>query len=575
MMNIATALVSIPRTRWTHVVNDGAHISYEASSPNASAVVRFAPRLARRLYARACFAVAASDAVRADLESFLRPDSPPVVTIPNPVDFGRVTAKATGPAGSPPVFVNVGAYSLQKNQFLAIEAFRQFRHRYGDAELVLVGYGENEYELRAALQRLGLLKSARLLALTDPVPVFMAADAMVHTAAIEGFGLVLAEAMVCGLPVVCNHSPGAAATLGEAGLIVEPSDPFALAEAMHQVVSKPQARQSAIQLGRERARSFEPKTIAKAWLAALERFQNPDFQIHHPPSRAKPRTISPASVVLGATARVPRLGPAIAAKALSRVRGRNCDGELPVTRRGLRWKLDLRDNLQRELFYLGVYDAPLLREVGRRVRADDVILDIGSNIGAFAVPLARQLSATAGGRVYAIEPAAAAAARLAQAVVANRVQDRVFIDRLAFGNEPGDQVLRANPRFGAADLGTASLHGAGPAVDRVKVVRGDDWATARGVARVDIMKLDVEGAEVSVLQGLTGLMVECPPRVVAAEVITSHPARAGARSSEVVRMLRALGYDLYWIRARGLQPMQDGAERDGNLLGLRREQQST
>lgn len=57
---------------------------------------------------------------------------------------------------------------------------------------------------------------------------------------------------------------------------------------------------------------------------------------------------------------------------------------------------DLSDGLQRDLFFTGVYAPALLYQVRREVRKVDVVVDVGANIGAFAVPIGSCLDGQAG-----------------------------------------------------------------------------------------------------------------------------------------------------------------------------------
>jgi hypothetical protein len=96
--------------------------------------------------------------------------------------------------------------------------------------------------------------------------------------------------------------------------------------------------------------------------------------------------------------------------------------EAPLVRSrrlGLDLQLDLRDNLQRTLFYTGTYEPGLLGFLHDQLRCGDVAVDVGAHIGVHALTMARRLDQLGGGRVLAFEPAQDSAAKLRAAATRN------------------------------------------------------------------------------------------------------------------------------------------------------------
>src|ERR687885_2186416 len=80
-------------------------------------------------------------------------------------------------------------------------------------------------------------------------------------------------------------------------------------------------------------------------------------------------------------------------------------------RLGLDLELDLRDNLQRTLYFTGTYEPGLLRALENELEPGDVFVDVGAHVGVHALCAARRLSEIpGGGRVVAFEPTADSAA---------------------------------------------------------------------------------------------------------------------------------------------------------------------
>ena len=237
-----------------------------------------------------------------------------------------------------------------------------------------------------------------------------------------------------------------------------------------------------------------------------------------------------------------------------------------ATRWGLRWSLDLDDNLQRRLFFAHSSEAATLFQVARRMRPDDVILDVGANVGTFLLPLLRHVAVR--GKGIAVEPALDTATRLEENISRNGMADRVTIARVACG------LRRRRDLFSASstrhhDSGLRSLVGDGDPVGTVVVRRGEELVRELGLGHVDVVKIDVEGGEHAVLLGLDGLFRQAPPRLLVVELVEHRIPRATGSVRAVVAMLEGFGYRGWWIRYRGLQPLSQAPDRRGNALFLR------
>ena len=117
-------------------------------------------------------------------------------------------------------------------------------------ELLIAGDGPLRGELEELAGRLGLSSQVRFLGIREDIPALMAAaDVFVLPSADEGFGLVVAEAMACECVVVATDCGGVREVLGNAGFLVPPRDPDALAAALLEASSLP--REQAIAIGRQ------------------------------------------------------------------------------------------------------------------------------------------------------------------------------------------------------------------------------------------------------------------------------------------------------------------------------------
>jgi FkbM family methyltransferase len=187
-----------------------------------------------------------------------------------------------------------------------------------------------------------------------------------------------------------------------------------------------------------------------------------------------------------------------------------------VQRLGLDMALDLRDNLQRTVYFTGTYEPALLRLLERELREGDVVVDVGAHIGVHALTAARRLRELGGGRVVAFEPAADSAAALRRAADANGLD--VEVVQAGLGEEEGTIELFGDPRYGAFDAGVRSQFGQGERVGSAPMHVFDAWTEATGLERLDVVKLDVEGAEILALRGMRETLRRLRPRLVVVEI---------------------------------------------------------
>ena len=191
-------------------------------------------------------------------------------------------------------------------------------------------------------------------------------------------------------------------------------------------------------------------------------------------------------------------------------------------------------------YFAGVPYEPGATNLVLTLGEGDVFVDIGANSGYFAVLAALRVGAR--GRVFAFEPNPAVRLRLERHVQLNAIADRVTISELAISDEDRDDVrlfVSCWPENdGIASLTPASetLALGGLRADTsitVRVRRFDSWAQSVQLSRIDLMKIDVEGAESRVLAGMASTLTRLRP----ARVMCETPLE-----SEAARMLGDCGY---------------------------------
>jgi FkbM family methyltransferase len=226
-------------------------------------------------------------------------------------------------------------------------------------------------------------------------------------------------------------------------------------------------------------------------------------------------------------------------------------------RDGSRARWDLRDDAEAMACWLGEADDDVRDALLARVRPDATVLDVGANVGWWTVPLARRLAA-GGGRVIAFEPVPANRARLEWAIAANAVGAQVLVAPVALGDAPGELGMWLKSEETGAGSGTAALvTGDGPTHLRVPVVTLDAWTAERGLTRCDLMKLDIEGAELMMLRGAERFIAAARP-LIFGEFEAYWLSTFGATFVDVAAWAGRMGYGMKrWdARERAFVPLE-------------------
>jgi FkbM family methyltransferase len=200
----------------------------------------------------------------------------------------------------------------------------------------------------------------------------------------------------------------------------------------------------------------------------------------------------------------------------------------PITLGGVPLHLEVGDWTTTEAYFANaLYEPATLRHLTETLSAGDVFVDVGANLGYFTLIAAGLVGPT--GRVVAFEPNPAIRRRLEQSVARNRFLDRVTVEGRALSDRNADSVPLFVPQHhGCATLRPDLTHEVGalagaPAVE-VRTTTFDDWVSATALESVALMKIDVEGAELQVLDGMRRSLTTGRVRRVILETSWDSPA---------------------------------------------------
>lgn len=216
--------------------------------------------------------------------------------------------------------------------------------------------------------------------------------------------------------------------------------------------------------------------------------------------------------------------------------------------------LDLAEHMQRRMFWMGYYNLRLVSFLDRLLEPGMTVVDVGANIGEISLVCANRVGNA--GHVVALEPIAGIADELRLNVRRNGLQGIVQIHQQGLAVEVGRQAIYAS--CGQHDVnevhqGLGSLHGTegvDQCIGMVDITTLDDLAQRIGLSRLDVLKVDIEGGELSCLQGGIETLRRFLP-VIAVEVQQRSSLAAGYHSREILELLSPLGYRFHRLEAGG------------------------
>ena len=182
--------------------------------------------------------------------------------------------KITDVADRPKRIIAVGRLHAQKGFDLLIQSWQLIAARHPDWQLVVYGHGGDLQKLQQQLEKAGLTSSMTFAGATDNIyKEYQDSAFYVMSSRYEGWGLVLVEAMSCGLPCVsfdCPYGPSDIIRDGEDGFLVENGNIQQLAEKMELLINNKELRERLGVRARLNAARFTSDNIMPQWTKLFE-----------------------------------------------------------------------------------------------------------------------------------------------------------------------------------------------------------------------------------------------------------------------------------------------------------------
>lgn len=190
--------------------------------------------------------------------------------IPNPLSFYPEGSSALDQK----TVICVGKICYQKGQDLLIEIWDLVWKKHPDWKLELYGTADETFLNTSHLSEKNIY---HFPAVKDIEQKYLDSSIYAMTSRFEGFGMVLIEAMACGVPCVsfnCDYGPGDIITNDEDGFLVEKEDLNQFAEKLLFLIENEEVKQRTGKTAKLNVRDFDPGTVVKKWDLLFKNLMN-------------------------------------------------------------------------------------------------------------------------------------------------------------------------------------------------------------------------------------------------------------------------------------------------------------
>lgn len=236
---------------------------------------------------------------------------------------------------------------------------------------------------------------------------------------------------------------------------------------------------------------------------------------------------------------------AFAYRTIAKGRGLLGKGKQVLVRRGgVHWCLDLDEGIDFSIYLLGGFERSTAATLRTLVRPGDTVLDIGANIGAHTLGVAKGVGET--GKVFAFEPADFAFRKLLRNLASNpELERRTLASQVMLGSGadkalvgvyaswPLEKVDSVHPKHRGRFVSTQ-----GATLDTL-----DGFVERQKISRINLIKMDVDGNELPVLQGSRGVLRKQRP-IIVMEMSPYVHAEEQNSFAEMIELLRELQYKI-------------------------------
>jgi FkbM family methyltransferase len=213
-----------------------------------------------------------------------------------------------------------------------------------------------------------------------------------------------------------------------------------------------------------------------------------------------------------------------------------------VTRRGIHYRLDLREGIDSSIYLKGDFEKDVRLAIENETKKGMIVLDIGANVGGHTLDFAKNVGPQ--GKVYAFEPTDYAYKKLLTncslnptfSIIPLQIGLTDHLNTALPEHISSSWDLTKNPKeANKLDFGFAH------SIKNARQLSLDQWVDENQINQIDLVKIDVDGHETKVLRGAIQTLLKFKPKIIL-EFAPHHFTHPTERFEDMVEILVNLGY---------------------------------
>lgn len=192
------------------------------------------------------------------------------------------------------------------------------------------------------------------------------------------------------------------------------------------------------------------------------------------------------------------------------------------------------------VIYNNLPEYPEMLFLEKNLKNDSIFIDVGANIGVYSIIAASKIKK---GRVYAFEPIPNTVAILKQNIYLNNISDQVTIIEKVASDKSGKEKFNIQDISEVSHISTKDDKSQNTLIPSIRL---DDFCKERNIRYIDVLKIDVEGAEMKVLKGVELYLKMNKIRILIIELNVNN-SLYGSSSNEILNYLKRFNYKTYKI----------------------------